>query len=112
LSGFYSYGIVLDTYSKNLLYIAENAFLEPLPVFKYFNGAVTPAKLMRYAWHDRINFEYAEYCMKTMLWHGSEPLDAYLNSPEFETNAQRAISAKLQQNLLLQAFIVCFRHFP
>jgi len=47
--------------------------------------------------------------MKTMLWHGSEPLDAYLNSPEFETNAQRAISAKLQQNLLLQGF---HRLFP
>jgi len=87
-----------------LLYIAENAFLEPLPVFKYFNGTGSANNAVCLA--RQLILRYAEYCMKTMLWHGSEPLDAYLNSPEFETNAQRAISAKLQQNLLRKAFIV------
>ena len=65
-----SYGIVLDAYSRNLNYIAEEQFLVLFPFFKYFNGEVTLPKLIRYLWHDRINFEYAEYCMRTMLWHG------------------------------------------
>ncbi|MBO3460689.1 CO2 hydration protein [Aetokthonos hydrillicola Thurmond2011] len=94
----HSYGIVLDAYSKNLCYIAENAFLEPFPIFKYFNGEVTFAKLLKYGWHDRINFEYAEYCMKAMLWHGGEGLDTYLNSPRFEELVQQAIAAKFQGN--------------
>ena len=65
-----SYGVVLDAYSRNLNYIAEEQFLVLFPFFKYFNGEVTLPKLIRYWWHDRINFEYAEYCMRTMLWHG------------------------------------------
>jgi CO2 hydration protein len=97
-----SYGIVLDAYSRNLIYISENAFLEPFPVFKYFNGEVNLAKLRRYLWHDRINFEYAEYCMKAMLWHGGGGLDAYLNSPQFEERSLVAIQAKFQRNWLIK----------
>ncbi|MGL6133557.1 MAG: CO2 hydration protein, partial [Prochlorococcaceae cyanobacterium] len=63
-----SYGEVLDAYSINLIYQAEHQFLNPFPVFKYFNGEITPGKIWRYLNHDRINFEYAEYCMKAMLW--------------------------------------------
>ncbi|MFM7909887.1 MAG: CO2 hydration protein, partial [Microcystis sp.] len=65
-----SYGVVLDAYSKNLIYIAENQFLVFFPFFKYFNGQVSWQKLLQHWWHDRINFEYAEYCMKAMFWHG------------------------------------------
>ncbi|MFO0052359.1 MAG: CO2 hydration protein, partial [Dolichospermum sp.] len=56
-----SYGVVLDAYSKNLIYIAEHQFLVFFPFFKYFDGDVSFAKLIRHLWHDRINFEYAEY---------------------------------------------------
>jgi len=98
----HSYAVVLDAYSQNLIYIAENAFLEPFPFFKYFNGEVTPVKLLKYVWHDRLNFEYAEYCMKAMLWHGGKGLDIYLNSLEFEQITQKAITDKFQGNLLFK----------
>ena len=29
-----SYGVVLDAYSRNLIYQAERQFLNPLPIFK------------------------------------------------------------------------------
>jgi len=93
-----SYGVVLDAYSNNLIYIAENQFLVFFPFFKYFNGEINFAKLMRHWWHDRINFEYAEYCMKAMLWHGGGGLDAYLDSEEFELNAKAVINAKFKNN--------------
>ena len=32
-----SYGVVLDAYSRNLNYIAEEQFLVLFPFFKYFN---------------------------------------------------------------------------
>ncbi|MBA3920159.1 MAG: CO2 hydration protein [Nostocaceae cyanobacterium] len=107
----HSYGIVLDAYSRNLIYIAENAFLKPVPFFKYFNGEITLAKLLHYFWHDRINFEYAEYCMKSMLWHGSDGLDSYLNSPEFAQLSQKAILAKFRNNPLMQAWHKLFPAF-
>ena len=93
-----SYGVVLDAYSRNLIYIAENQFLVFFPFFKYFNGEITLAKLLRHWWHDRINFEYAEYCMKGMLWHGGGGLDAYLDSQEFIEQAKLAIQAKFKGN--------------
>lgn len=65
-----SYGVVLDAYAVNLKYMATDQFLVLFPFFKYFNGEITPAKLLRHWWHDRINYEYAEYCMRAMLWHG------------------------------------------
>jgi CO2 hydration protein len=89
-----SYGIVLDRYSKNLIYIADEQFLVLFPFFKYFNGEVNFAKLLQHWWGDRINFEYAEYCMRAMMWHGGGGLDRYLDSPEFSELSRRAIGAK------------------
>jgi CO2 hydration protein len=99
-----SYGIVLDAYSKNLIYIADHQFLVLFPFFKYFDGDVTPAKLLKHWWHDRINFEYAEYCMRAMMWHGGGGLDAYLDSPEFLELAEKAIRAKTAGNPIVQGF--------
>lgn len=95
-----SYGVVLDAYSKNLIYIAENQFLVFFPFFKYFNGEVSVKKLLRHWWHDRINFEYAEYAMKAMLWHGGGGLDAYLDTPEFQARSRAAIQAKFKRHPL------------
>ena len=93
-----SYGVVIGAYSDNLIYIADHQFLELFPFFKYFNGEINLPKLLRYWWHDRINYEYAEYCMRTMLWHGGGGLDTYLDSPEFCHLAEKAIKAKLKGN--------------
>lgn len=90
-----SYGIVLAAYSKNLLYMAEHTFLELFPFFKYFNGEITSGKLLRHWAHQRINYEYAEYCMRGMLWHGGGGLDTFLDTPEFKQLAQCAIAAKV-----------------
>jgi CO2 hydration protein len=106
-----SYAIVLDAYSRNLNYIAEEQFLVLFPFFKYFNGEVTLPKLMRYLWHDRINFEYAEYCMKTMLWHGGGGLDSYLDSPQFSSLTEKAIAAKLKGNIFMQGLHKAFPDF-
>ncbi|MBD1912129.1 MULTISPECIES: CO2 hydration protein [unclassified Leptolyngbya] len=96
-----SYGIVLGAYWRNLTYIADHQFLVLFPFFKYFNGDVTTQKLLRHWWHDRINYEFAEYCMKAMFWHGGGGLDAYLDTPEFEQNAKAAIQAKVKSNPLM-----------
>lgn len=106
-----SYGIVIGAYSDNLLYIANHQFLELFPFFKYFNGEVNFSKLLRYWWHDRINYEYAEYCMKTMLWHGGGGLDAYLDSPQFIQLAQQAIQAKIKGNLPIRGLNKIFYNF-
>ena len=106
-----SYGVVLDAYYKNLIYISEHQFLELFPFFKYFNGEVSFGKLLKFWWHDRINFEYAEYCMKTMLWHGGGGLDAYLDSPEFSRAAQQVIEAKLKNNLPIKGLHRLFPDF-
>lgn len=106
-----SYAIVLDAYSRNLNYIAEEQFLVLFPFFKYFNGEVNLPKLIRYLWHDRINFEYAEYCMKTMLWHGGGGLDSYLDSPEFDSLVEKAIAAKLKGNIFMQGLHKVFPDF-
>ena len=101
-----SYGEVLDAYSINLIYQAEHQFLNPIPVFKYFDGDLNLTKLWRHLNHNRINFEYAEYCMKAMLWHGTGGLDAYLDSPEFSDNCHRIITDKRARDPLLS-----FLHF-
>ncbi len=93
-----SYGVVIDAYSKNLIYIAEHQFLVFFPFFKYFNGEFSWTKLFHHWWHDRINFEYAEYCMKAMMWHGGGGLDTYLDTKEFEARAQAVITAKFKNN--------------
>lgn len=96
-----SYGIVLDAYSINLQHIANNQFLVLVPVFKYFNGEVTPDKLVKHLWHDRINYEYAEYVMRTMMWHGGGGLDSFLDSDDFWACCSPAIQAKIRLNPLL-----------
>jgi CO2 hydration protein len=97
-----SYGVVLDAYSNNLVYIADEQFLVLFPFFKYFNGEVTSAKIAKHLWHDRINFEYAEYCMRAMMWHGGGGLDRYLDSAEFLGLARQAIDAKTKSNLFVR----------
>ncbi|MCS7292579.1 MAG: CO2 hydration protein [Gloeomargarita sp. SKYBB_i_bin120] len=106
-----SYGVVLKYYWENLLYMAQDQFLVIFPFFKYFNGEITWQKLWRHWNHDRINYEFSEYCMRAMLWHGSPPLDAYLDSPEFAQNAERAIRAKIQGNWLLRILHALFPTF-
>ena len=106
-----SYGVVLDAYSKNLIYIAEHQFLIFFPFFKYFDGDVSFAKLIRHLWHDRINFEYAEYCMKTMMWHGGGGLDAYLDTKEFQDRAKAVITAKFKYNPLILGLNELFPEF-
>ncbi|WP_016950898.1 CO2 hydration protein [Anabaena sp. PCC 7108] len=106
-----SYGVVLDAYSQNLIYIAEHQFLVIFPFFKYFNGEVSFSKLLHHWWHDRINFEYAEYCMKTMMWHGGGGLDAYLDTKEFQELAEAVITAKLKNDPLMQGLNQLFPDF-
>ena len=106
-----SYGVVLDAYAQNLLYIADHQFLLLFPFFKYCNGEVTLPKLLKHWWHDRINYEYAEYCMRAMLWHGGGGLDTYLDSPEFQQRCEAAIQAKLGSNLLLRGLHRLFPDF-
>ncbi|MFM7362831.1 MAG: CO2 hydration protein [Cyanobium sp.] len=106
-----SYGIVLDAYSRNLIFQAEQQFLNPFPVFKFLDGDLSPAKIWRHLIHDRINFEYAEYCMKAMLWHGTGGLDAYLDSEAFTASCQAIIRRKTSRDPLLAALNPLFRGF-
>lgn len=106
-----SYGYVLGAYWENLIYISENQFLVLFPFFKYFNGEVSLNKLLKHWWHDRINYEFAEYCMKAMFYHGGGKLDAYLDTPEFCERAQAAISAKIRSNVLMQGVSKAFPDF-
>ena len=60
-------------------------------------------KLLHHLWHDRINMEFAESCMRAMLWHGRDmgigKFDAYLDTDEYKANADRAIKAILKVTL-------------
>ncbi len=96
-----SYGEVLDAYSINLIYQAEQQFLNPFPVLKYFDGDLNPGRIWRHLNHDRINFEYAEYCQKAMLWHGTGGLDAYLDSEPFLEGCRAIIARKRRRDPLL-----------
>lgn len=106
-----AYGVILDKYSINLNYIAENQFLVLFPFFKYFNGQFSWGKLLDHWWHDRINYEYAEYCMRTMLWHGGGKLDEYVDSEEFLTLTKKAVDAKLAGNPLMRSLNKLFPEF-
>lgn len=106
-----SYGVVLDAYSNNLIYIAEHQFLVFFPFFKYFDGQISLQKLLRHWWHDRINFEYAEYCMKSMMWHRGGGLDTYLDTEEFQKIAQDVIAAKFRNNPIVKATNQLFPDF-
>jgi CO2 hydration protein len=96
-----SYGEVLDAYSTNLIYQAERQFLNPFPIFKYLDGDLNLAKICRHLNHDRINFEYAEYCQKAMFWHATGGMDAYLDSGAFAENCRLIIAAKKKRDPLL-----------
>jgi CO2 hydration protein len=106
-----SYGVVLDAYSRNLIYIAENQFLLLFPFFKYFNGEFSWKKLLRHWWHDRINFEYAEYCMKVMIWHGGGGLDTYCDTPAFREAIEKVIQAKFKGNPFMLGLHKIFPEF-
>ncbi|PLZ95992.1 carbon dioxide transporter, partial [Fischerella thermalis CCMEE 5328] len=96
---------------KNLIYIAENQFLVFFPFFKYFNGEISFQKLLRHWWHDRINFEYAEYCMKAMFWHGGGGLDQYLDTKDFQQRAKAVIAAKFKNNPIMMGIHQLFPDF-
>ena len=146
-----AYAVPMDFYWRDLLYIAERVFLNPVPFFKYFlpqdyldlhnhyagddadlriwRGLATAhpellefmekgktfkaPKLFHHLWHDRINMEFAEECMRAMLWHGRDmgwgKFDAYLDSEEYRANADRAIRAYFQGN---PAMMGLYRLFP
>jgi len=106
-----SYGEVLDAYSINLIYQAEKQFLNPFPVFRFLDGDLSPAKIWRHLLHDRINFEYAEYCQKAMLWHGTGGLDAYLDSEAFAANCAAIVARKTRRDPLLAALNPLFPQF-
>ncbi|MEA5597438.1 CO2 hydration protein [Rivularia sp. UHCC 0363] len=106
-----SYGHVLDAYQRNLTYIAEHQFLVLFPFFKYFNGEVTLQKLLKHWWHDRLNYEFAEYCMRGMFWHGGTALDSYLDSPEFQQRVEQVLAAKLRGNLMMEGLNRLFPDF-
>ena len=106
-----SYGVVLDAYSRNLIYIAENQFFVFFPFFKYFNGKVSFQKLLAHWNHNRINYEYAEYCMKSMFWHGGGGLDAYLDTPKFKQIIEEVIKAKFKGNPFFKAIHLGFPDF-
>ncbi|MEB3355543.1 MAG: CO2 hydration protein [Synechococcales bacterium] len=106
-----SYGVILDAYSNNLIYIANEQFLVFFPFFKYFNGDLTVQKLLRHWWHDRINYEYAEYCMKAMLWHGGGGLEDYVNDPKFKALVEPLIQAKFRWNWPLRGLHRAFPEF-
>lgn len=134
-----AYAVPMDFYWRNLLYIAERVFLNPLPVFKYFlpkdyldlhnhyagedadlhiwRGEATAhpellefmekgevkrklPKLLHHLWHDRINMEFAEACMRAMFWHRNMggQFDPYLDTEEYVANADRAIKAYFKGN--------------
>lgn len=107
----HSYGVVLDAYSNNLIYFANNQFLVFFPFFKYFNGEFSVKKLLRHWGHDRINYEYAEYCMKSMMWHGGGGLDEYVDSQEFRERASSVINAKFKNNPLVLGINQLFPEF-
>ena len=138
-----AYAVPMDFYWRDLLYIAERVFLNPLPAFKYFlpqeyldlenhyagdnadlrvwrgRGSAHPEllefmekgetkkipRLFHHLWHDRVNMEFAEECMRAMFWHGRDmgygKFDAYLDSEEYRQNADRAIKAYFKNNPLM-----------
>ncbi|MBW4422721.1 MAG: CO2 hydration protein [Myxacorys californica WJT36-NPBG1] len=145
-----AYAVPMDFYWRNLLYIAERVFLNPLPAFKYFlpqeyldlhnhyagddadiriwRGEATAhpellefiqkgelkqklPKLLHHLWHDRINMEFAEACLRAMFWHrgmGGQ-FDPYLDTDEYKANADRAIRAFFRGN---PAMLGLYNLFP
>ena len=140
-----AYAVPMDFYWRDLLYIAERVFLNPLPAFKYFlpkeyldlhnhyagdeadlriwrgeasahpellefmnKGEIQQKlpRLLHHLWHDRINMEFAEACMRAMFWHRRmyapvNKFDAYLDTDEYKANADRAIHAYFEGNSVM-----------
>ena len=147
-----AYAVPMDFYWRDLLYIAEQVFLNPFPFFKYFisqeyldrhnhyagddadlriwRGVATAhpellefmekgetgkkmPKLIHHLFHDRINMEFAEACMRAMLWHRHmyapvNKFDSYLDSEEYKANADRAIKAYFKGNPTMLALYKVF----
>jgi CO2 hydration protein len=146
-----AYAIPMDFYWRDLLYIAEKVFLNPLPFFKYFlpqeyldlknhysgdtadlriwrgigeahpeliefmekGETIKGSKLFHHLYHDRINMEFAEACMRAMYWHGRDmgmgKFDSYLDSDEYKHNADLAIKAYFKGN---PAMLGLYKLFP
>ena len=137
-----AYAVPMDFYWRDLLYIAERVFLNPLPMFKYFlpqeyldlpnhyAGDTADLRIWRgeatahpeliafmkqgelqknlpiwlhHFWHDRINMEFAESCMRAMLWHQNMGglFNEYLDSEEYRANSDRAIKAYFKGNPMM-----------
>jgi CO2 hydration protein len=136
-----AYAVPMDFYWRDLLYIAEQVFLQPLPAFKYvisqayldrpnsYAGAQSKLpiwrgtekahpellafmergetrlmpKILHHLWHDRVNMEFAEACMQAMFWHQGMGgrFNDYLESEAYRINADRAIKAYFQGNLVM-----------
>ena len=144
-----AYAVPMDFYWRDLLYIAERVFLNPLPAFKYFisqeyldrpnsyagdqsplriwrggekahpellafmerGETIRMPKLLHHLWHDRVNMEFAEACMRAMLWHQGMGgrFNDYLESDAYRANADRAIKAYFKGNPLMLGL---YRLFP
>lgn len=71
-------------------------------------------RLAHHLWHDRINMEFAEECMRSMLWHRGmyvpvNQFDPFLDSDEYKANADRAIKAYFKGN---PAMLALHKAFP
>ena len=68
-------------------------------------------RLFHHLWHDRINMEFAEACMRAMLWHQGMGgrFNDYLDSDEYIANADRAIRAYFKNN---PAMLGLYKLFP
>ncbi len=137
-----AYAVPMDFYWRDLLYIAEQVFLNPLPWNKYlisdeyldrenkYSGDNADLRIWRgcgdahpelrefmaqgelkkdlptilhHLWHDRINMEFAEECMRSMLWHRDmykpwNQFDGFLDTDEYKQNCDRAINAYFKGN--------------
>lgn len=137
-----AYAVPMDFYWRDLLYIGERVFLNPLPFFKYFiskeylqrhntyagdksplriwrgRGEVHPEleefmktgelglklpKLLHHLWHDRVNMEFAEACMRAMFWHRdiNPRFNEYLYCEAYLEASDRAIRAYFKRNPIM-----------
>lgn len=147
-----AYAVPMDFYWRDLLYIGEQVFINPLPVFKYFisdeylkrhnhyagddadlriwrgtaeahpellefmeKGELNQKmpRLFHHIWHDRINMEFAEECMRAMLWHRNmyvpvNQFDPFLDSDEYKANADHAIKAYFRKNPVMAGLYKLF----
>jgi CO2 hydration protein len=146
-----AYSVPMDFYWRDLLYLGERVFIDPLPFFKYLptddywtlpnhyagdnadlriwrggaeyhpelkefleKGEIGKMpRLIHHLWHDRINMEFSEDLARAMMWHRmSGRLEAFLDSEEYITNANRAIEAYLKANPLYTPLLALHKLFP